>query len=73
MRYLVFSGLGIGFFLMGAGLYALTLRKPKAPPALPTKTQLREQAALVEENKKMRLAAGVIGGLGALLVILAFL
>lgn len=73
MRSLVFIGLGIGFILMGAGLYALTMRKPKATPALPNKTQLREQAALAEENRKMRLAAGSIGGLGALFVILSFI
>lgn len=73
MRSLVFIGLGIGFILMGAGLYALTMRKPKATPALPNKAQLREQAALAEENRKMRLAAGSIGGLGALFVILSFI
>lgn len=70
MRTLVFSGLGIGFLLMGAGLYALTLRKAAKPaPAHPTKAQQREQAALAEENRKMRLAAGGVAGLGLLLVV----
>lgn len=70
MRNLVFTGLGIGFLLMGAGLYALTLRKPAKPlPANPNKSQLREQAALAEETKKMRIAGGCIGGLGLLMII----
>ena len=72
MRNIVFSGLGIGFILMGLGLYALTLRKPAKPePANPNKTQLRERAALAEENKKMRIAAGSVAALGALLVLFA--
>jgi len=71
MSPLVSGGLGIGFLLMGAGLLALTLRKPSKPtPANPNKSQLREQAALAEETKKMRIAAAVIGGLG--LALLAF-
>ncbi len=70
MRTLVFTGLGIGFILMGAGLYALTLRKPSKPaPANPNKSQLREQAALAEETKKMRVAAGSIAGVGVLMVL----
>lgn len=70
MRPLLFAGLGIGFILMGAGLYALTLRKPKPTATPPTKAQLREQAALAEENKKMRLAAGGAAGLGAVFLLL---
>ncbi len=70
MHPLLFAGLGLGFILMGAGLYALTLRKPKPTPAQPTKAQLREQAALAEENKKMRLAAGGAAGLGAVFLVL---
>lgn len=54
---------------MGAGLFALTLRKPKAPPAVPTKTQLREQAALVEEAKKLRIGAAAIAGFGVILAL----
>ncbi len=70
MRTLVFSGLGIGFILMGAGLYALTLRKPAKPaPANPTKAQQRDQAALAEETKKMRVAAAVSAGVGLLMVV----
>jgi hypothetical protein len=73
MRSLALFGLGLGFFLMGAGLYALTLRKAKAPPAHPTKTQQREQAELTAENKKMRLGAGLAAGLGLLLIGVAYL
>lgn len=73
MRPLVFNGLGIGFILMGAGLYALTLRKPKPTPANPNKSQLREQAALAAENKKMRLASGVVAGFGAVLLLFGML
>ena len=70
MRTLVFTGLGIGFLLMGAGLYALTLRKSSKPtPAVPNKSQLREQAELAQETKKMRIAAACIGGIGVLMVI----
>lgn len=71
MRQIVFSGLGLGFMLMGAGLYALTLRKPspKSAAAAPNKSQLREQAALAEETKKMRIAAGTIAGIGALMIV----
>jgi hypothetical protein len=70
MRPLLFAGLGIGFILMGAGLYALTLRKSKPAPASPTKAQLREAAALAEENKKMRLAAGGSAALGVVFLLL---
>lgn len=74
MHPLVLSGLGIGFLLMGAGLYALTLRKSSKPaPVNPNKSQLREQAALAEETKKMRIAAGGIGGLGIVLLVFAIL
>ena len=73
MYSLVFTGLGIGFVLMGAGLYALTLKKAKPTSATPTKSQLREQAALTEETKKMRIAAGVVSGFGAVFILLAFL
>jgi hypothetical protein len=72
MRSLVFTGIGVGFLLMGVGLYALTWRKPK-PPSLPTKAQLREMAELAEETKKMRTAASVIAVLGAALVIFSFI
>ena len=73
MRPLLFAGLGIGFILMGAGLYALTLRKPKPAAAVPTKAQQREQAALADENKKMRLAAGGSAGLGVVFLILSLI
>ena len=74
VRNLVFFGIGIGFVLMGAGLFALTLRKSAKPaPANPTKTQQREQAELAEETKKMRLGAGGIAGLGVVFLVFSFL
>ena len=73
MRPLVFTGLGIGFILMGAALYALTLRKPKSTPANPNKSQLREQAALAEETRKMRIAAGVTAAFGVVLLLLTLI
>jgi hypothetical protein len=73
MRPLVFTGLGIGFILMGAALYALTLRKAKSMPANPNKAQLREQAALADENRRMRLASGVVAAFGVVLLLLTFL
>ena len=50
-------------------MFALTMRKAKAPPALPTKSQLREQDALAEETKKMRIGAGAIAGFGVILIL----
>ena len=73
MRPLVFTGLGIGFILMGAALYALTLRKAKPTTAIPNKSQLREQAALAEETRKMRIASGVTAAFGAVLLLLTFI
>ena len=73
MRSLALFGLGIGFILMGAGLFALTLRKAKAPSANPTKAQQREQVELAAEHKKMRLGAAVVVGFGLALVGLAYL
>ena len=67
MRTPAFFAIGLGFILMGAGLFALTLRKAGRESANPTKAQQREQAALAEENRKMRIAAAVVGGVGALL------
>ena len=72
MRSLALTGLGIGFMLMGAGLFALTLRKPKPTPANPNKSQLREQAALTEETRKMRIAAVVVAGFGAVLFLIPY-
>jgi hypothetical protein len=73
MRSIAFAALGLGFVLMGAGLYALTFRKPKDTPAMPTKSQLRERAALAEETKKMRIGAGVTAGVGLVMFLLAVL
>lgn len=61
--------LGIGFTLMAGGLFALTLRKPKQKPvANPGAKERREQAALDEETKKMRLGAAVVACFGLLLI-----
>jgi hypothetical protein len=73
MRHLVFTGLGIGFILMGAALYALTMRKPKPTAALPNKSQLREQAELIQETKKMRIASGITAAFGVVLILLTFI
>jgi hypothetical protein len=74
MHPFVFTGLGVGFILMGAALFALTLRKPTKPtPAVPNKSQLREQAALADETKKMKIAAGATAGFGIVLLLLSFL
>jgi hypothetical protein len=70
MRPLAFTGLGIGFILMGAGLFALTLRKTKPTPVNPNKSQLREQAALALETKKMRIAAAGIAAFGVVLFLI---
>jgi len=72
MRTPAFFAIGLGFLLMGAGLFALTLRKPGNEPANPTKAQQREQAALAEENRKMRIGAAVVGGVGLLVCIATF-
>lgn len=73
MRPIAFIGLGIGFILMGAGLFALTFRKAKPTPVNPTKAQLREEAALALETKKMRIAAGATAGFGVVLLLLGVL
>ena len=68
MRSAAFIAIGLGFILMGAGLFALTLPKTKENPH-PTKAQLREQASLAEETKKLRVAAGIIAGVGVVLCV----
>ena len=73
MRNLVLTGLGVGFLLMGGGLFALSLKKSTPPPPNPNKSQLREQAIEAEETKKLRMAGGGIAGFGAVLLILAFI
>ncbi len=72
MRSPAFIALGLGFVLMGAGLFALTLIKSKPVSSLPTKAQVREQAAMVQETKKMRIASGIIIGFGVLLSLMYF-
>lgn len=69
MRSQAFIAVGLGFVLMGAGLFALTLRRDPPPPAQPTKAWQRGEAARVAERRKMRLAAGVVAGAGAALVV----
>lgn len=73
MRTLIFSGLGIGFLIMAVALYALTLRKAKPTPAIPNKSQLREQVALAQETKKMRIASGITAVFGITLILLTFI
>jgi hypothetical protein len=63
-------GIGVFFVLIAAGLFALTLRKAAPVLANPNKSQLREQAALAVEAKKMRLGAGIMAGVGVLLIAL---
>jgi hypothetical protein len=70
MRNIGLIGLGLGFILMGAGLFALTLRKAKPTPVVPNKSQLREQAALADETKKMRIGAGAVVGFGVVLLLI---
>ncbi len=73
MRGPALIALGIGFLLMGAGLYALTLKKPaKAAMAQLNKSQLRDTAELAEETKKMRIAAGGTAGIGVLFIAFSF-
>ncbi len=73
MRNLALLGLGTGFILMGLALLGLTYRKAKPLPANPTKGQQREQAALADENKKMRIAGACIAAFGFVLLLLALL
>jgi len=70
MRPIAFIGLGVGFLLMGAALFELTLRKPKPVPMNPNKSQLREQTDLAAETKKMRIAAATSAGFGLILALL---
>ncbi|MBL9186586.1 MAG: hypothetical protein JNK23_03820 [Opitutaceae bacterium] len=74
MRSIALFGLGLGFLLMGAGLFALTLRKPAKPaPANPNAKQQRELAVLAEEKKKMHIAAACAAGFGVALMGVSFL
>jgi len=72
MRSLALIGLGIGFILMGAGLFALTLRKRNEAAVNLKKSQLREQAVLAEESRKLRIAAGASAVFGTVLVLLTY-
>ena len=60
--------LGIVFALTGVVIIALTFRPPKPKPGNLNKSQLREQATAKEDTKKLRLAGGIIAGLGGLLI-----
>lgn len=71
MRSLPIYGLGFFFLFVGAGLFALTLRKSKPASAVAKKSELREQEALRAETKKMRIAAGVSAGIGVLLILIS--
>ena len=69
MRAPAFIALGVGFLLMGVGLFALTLRKEKKTPVNPNKSQLREIAAMEQETKKMRIGAAAIAAIGLALLL----
>jgi hypothetical protein len=61
------------FVLIGAGLFALTLRKLPALPARPNGSQLREHAVRVAEMQKMRLAGGIMAGIAAIILLIALI
>ena len=71
MSSLPIFGLGFIFVLMGVGMFLLSLRKPKPLPAAPKKADLREQEALRDETKKMRIGAGILAGLGVVLMLIS--
>ena len=71
MHSLPVFGLGIFFGLAGIGLFALTLRKVKPAPAPVKKSELRAQAALEVETKKLRIGAAVSLAVGAALMLLS--
>jgi uncharacterized membrane protein YhiD involved in acid resistance len=61
--------LGGVLVVAGAALFALTLRKPDTKPVVnPNKSQLRDQATAAEEAKKMRIGAGILAGIGFVLI-----
>lgn len=71
MRSLPIYGLGFFFLCVAAGLFALSWRKPKPPSAVAKKSELREEAVLRAEAKKMRIAAGITAALGVLLILIS--
>ena len=70
-RSLPLFGLGVIFACVGLGLFAVTMRKPKAGPAARNKSELREQAARIEERRKLRIAAGIAAAFGAVLILIS--
>jgi hypothetical protein len=70
-RSLPIFGLGVIFALMGVGLFLLTLRKPKPLAEGAKKAELREQEALRDEAKKMRIAAGALTAFGVVLLLIS--
>jgi hypothetical protein len=62
--------LGLIFAFVGVGVYLFTLKKPTFPPAR-NKGELRERAVLVENHRKLRIAAGIAVGFGALLILIS--
>lgn len=68
-RSLFLYGLGFLLVLMGAGLFALSWRKPNR--ALATKSEQREEAELRAEARKLRLGAGIIAGVGVVLILIS--
>ncbi len=71
MRSLPTYGLGMVFVLVGIAFLALSWRKAK-PASLPVKkSELRQEAALRSDARKLRIAAGIMAGLGILLIALS--
>lgn len=71
MRSLPIYGLGVVLVIMGLGLFVFSVAtaKPVAPTA--KKSELREQEIVRANTKKLRIAAGALVGLGALLIVLS--
>lgn len=70
-RSMPLFALGVVFAVTGAVIIALTLRKSKPSVAHPNKSQLREQAASRNEANQLRLAGGIIAGLGMALILIS--
>lgn len=63
--------LGLIFAFAGAGVFLFTLRKPAPLPPARNKSELRDRAVLVENTRKLRIAAGIAAGFGVLLIVIS--
>ena len=70
IRSLPMFAVGGGFALIGLGLFALTLRKPKELGPNPTRAQLRERDELAQETNKLRMGAAGAVVIGAALMLI---